>query len=135
MSQNPNSILREDDFTVGLFVTVHSLKEQRQPPIMEDFPMPMPFSFGTMVGQKQSPFEGAKGVVMRIDAIDLPYLVITAFACRPDSISSTSERASPIDIREVNLKKINHEYIKTYLGAVLFEQAIRDIANYKENQE
>ena len=117
---NNTSVLQPDDFKEGMFVTVLDLKEDMAAPQpeMEDNPIQaiMMMQGSNQPSPRKSGLEMLKGSVIRIDAINLPFIMGTIFenVSKPGQIPNT--HSAPLDVRELSFMKLNQSYVDAYMG-------------------
>jgi hypothetical protein len=119
--------LEPDDFHIGMFVTVLDIKEERYNDIPKDeIDIKNILNMPSYHHNQPTPLlKLLKGTVLRIDAINLPYLIITVFESeiiRNLSQVSTPWFSMPIDIRKVSFTKISDEYVYAYLGEAVIKK-------------
>ncbi len=130
------SILQPDDFKVGMFVTVKDLKKTA--PEFDPEDMQNPLQVMAMMQGGGSPssqrFEMLKGSVVRIDALNFPFIMVTIFenAVKPGKIPNS--QSISLDVRELEFMRLNEEYVNAYLGkssliTLLQDKKFADIQN------
>jgi hypothetical protein len=118
-------ILAPDDMTAGQYVTVFEVKNvHKQNNRQEDFIEMIGFnpsgSFGNETNNESSiekdAYESLKGTVLKIDYIQLPYLVISfPFSDAYESpFLKRKKIVVPIDIRKVSFMKLDREYVNAF---------------------
>jgi hypothetical protein len=123
-------ILQPDDFKSGMFVTVLDLKKTEPEEVDEG--MDNPIQAIMMMGAAAPPppstthLELLKGLVIRVDAINLPFVMATVFESRNQSSKKETTHAAPLDVRELNFMKLNEEYVNAYLGKGQFAALLED---------
>ena len=123
-------ILQPDDFETGMFVTVLDLKKTEMEEPGEQFENPIQAIM--MMREQSSPppsmthLELLKGLVIRVDAINLPFIMATVFESRNQSAKKSTTHAAPLDVRELNFMKLNEEYVNAYLGESKFAALLED---------
>lgn len=113
------SILQPDDFKKGMFVAVKDVKNTS--PDFDEEDMQNPIQAMIMMRGEGMPsykhhLEMLKGIVMRIDAINFPFIIATIFEnnAQPGNVPKT--HSSSLDVRELEFIKLNEEYVNAYLG-------------------
>lgn len=125
------SILQPDDFQIGMFITVQNLKdkpvksnENISPVDMAGMMMMVPSSMAPPPSKNNS-LELLKGTVIRIDAINLPYLMVTVFTNITTPDKKPTSTSVPIDVRELEFIKLNKKYVDVYLGETALPQLLQ----------
>ena len=118
---NGTSILQPDDFKEGMFMTVVDLKEKQEPPKPEMGENPIQAMMMMVPGGHAPPasrnhLEMLKGTVIRIDAINLPFIMVTIFETSPMPGKVPNTHSAPLDVREVSFIKLNQSYVDAYMG-------------------
>jgi len=129
-------ILQPDDFETGMFVTVLDLKRTEMEEADDNFENPIQAIM--MMGSGGPPpstthLELLKGLVIRVDAINLPFIMTTVFESRNQSLKKKVNYAAPLDVRELFFMKLNEEYVNAYLGKGDFSSLLED-KNFDEVQ-
>jgi hypothetical protein len=127
-----SSILRADDFKEGMFFTVYDIKQKEQSDDFLDGPMSMPMSMMRGEGLFSSPqneLERLKGIVARIEAINLPFLVVTIFESHNNATGKKPQSMTiSIDTRDLELIKLNEKYVSAYIGQSVTETLLQNIS-------
>jgi hypothetical protein len=123
-------ILQPDDFETGMFVTVLDLKKNEMDEVDDGFENPIQAIMMMGGGSPPSPstthLELLKGLVIRVDAINLPFIMATVFESRNQTAKKSATHAAPLDVRELSFMKLNEEYVNAYLGKGKFAALIED---------
>ena len=127
-------ILQPDDMSVGLFVTVLDIKEEKTVKMEEGNPylnsiLSMASGGDAYNSPNFSMFKMLKGAVLRIDAINLPYIIITAFEHGDNTkniLGKISKMTMPLDTRKLAFTKVSNEYVIAYLGKSMIEEFLRE---------
>ena len=90
-------MISQDDLVVGMYFTIDSWKPKGVPPGMEGMPL--------IFGQPEAKW--GMGEIFRVKAIQLPFIAVECL-----SVPNLGDRVFPLDVREVNLIKINEKYVK-----------------------
>jgi len=132
------SSLQPDDFKVGMFATVRDTKQLPAKELDEDTSPIQAIMMMQGVGtpSSKSLYEGLKGMVIRIDAINLPFIMITLYDNASHPGITPSSQAIYLDVREVEFMKLNEDYVNAYLGKTPLTQLLqgekfKDIQNIK----
>jgi hypothetical protein len=131
------SILQPDDFKVGMFITVKDLKQTAPEFDMENVENPiqiMAMMQGGGPPSRNTRLEALKGSVIRIDAINFPFMIVTIFENAPRPGKIPDSQSLVLDVREVEFMKLNEEYVNAYLGktslmTLLEDKKFKDIQN------
>lgn len=89
-------IIQPDDIDIGMFLSVHSVKNQVKIPVMD----------GQLVSVFQCPI---KGSILRVKAVQLPLISVDIVA--GPYVGSTS----PLDIRDYNFMKVSSDFVNKTL--------------------
>jgi len=118
------AILQLDDLEVGMFITVYSLKENIQNNIQQQVPEMDMFSLLIPPKEVNQRYSNLKGLLMRVEAIDLPYVIVTGYELKDNVINKKMQSSTTlfIDTREINLMKLNEKFVLAYLGEERFNQ-------------
>jgi len=112
-----SSILRPDDFIEGMFVTIKDVVKKQSD--FDEDSMTNPIQAMMMQGQSSSKnhyLELLKGTVIRIDAINLPFIMTTVFENISQPGHAPKTHSIPLDVREAEFIKLNEEYVSAYMG-------------------
>lgn len=132
-----SSVLQPDDFQVEMFVTVKDVIRNTNDFDEEDLRDPL-MMMRVMRGQQsedsKSHLEMLKGSVIRIDAINLPFIMTTIFENITQIGKAPRTHSASLDVRELEFIKLNEEYVSAYLGtspltALLQGKDFNDIQN------
>ena len=125
--------LQPDDMKTNLFVTVLDIKEKKIERLEQDTPF-LNLISSTLSGNynhvsynpNTTTLRLLKGIVLRIEAINLPYLIVTAFDKTPTEINKVT---ISLDVRTVIFTKLSKEYIFAYLGKEMESEIINGEKN------
>ena len=111
-----SSVLKPDDFKIGMFVTVKDIIEIEIDEESLLNPIQAMMTQGGQFSQKQNHLELLKGCVLRVDAINFPFIMTTVFEniSQPGQVPKTY--SIPLDVRDSEFMKLNEEYVSAYLG-------------------
>ena len=127
------TILREDDFEIGMLLTGHSyVWEEEDDGYCED-EMPMFMSFSTAQGPPEDPTKKYNGKIYHLKGINLPYIAIDpvnpaeafqggmavcagAGMANDVVFSALGTTTCVVDIRRYKFTKITPEFAKAVLG-------------------
>ncbi len=124
------SILQPDDFKLEMFITVRDLKKSAAPEFDEENMMNPIQAMAMMQGMgghsPNSRFEMLKGSVLRLDAINLPFIMVTVYenASRPGKVPNS--HSISLDVRELEFMRLNKEYVNAYLGKTSLTTLLQD---------
>jgi len=122
------SSLQPDDFKVGMFITVRDLKRKPAQELDEDMSNPLNAIMMMYQGGQSSPkssYDSLKGIVIRVDAINLPFVMVTIYDNATHPGKTPNSQAISLDVREVEFMRLNEDYVNAYLGKTPLAQLLQ----------
>jgi len=111
------SVLRPDDFEVGMFLTIKDLRKDTSEFADEGMSNPLSLIMhGGGMSSTTSHLEMLKGRVIRVDAVNLPFIMTTIFENITNVGQPPKTHYLALDVRDSEFMKLNEEYVKAYLG-------------------
>jgi len=123
------TILREDDFVVGQMVTVYENKidDHKNSRIIGGNSISPEFIMGIVPQNNKEDYSILKGRVMCIKAINLPYIVLTAF----DFNTLEKDQTFPVDVRQCLFMLVSEEYCQAIFNPCRFKEIEDEVYHVK----